>query len=145
MTDYHGAETALVDLWIDETLKAYTPLTDIVGQRIFSDLAPSGSVFPYVIYQVQSPPSVVRGVGLAEVMVDTIYTVKAINQSPSYAALAPAASAIRSAMVTADTQAPTGGLIFTCGYERQVAYTEGRGTEQARHLGGEFRIQAQAT
>lgn len=140
---YQGAEAALVGKWIDTTLKAYTTLTNIVSTRIYEDMAPAGTPFIYVIYNVQDSPRVVRGVGLAEVMVDTIYTVKAIAQCTSYDTLAPTASAIRGALVTAETQAPTGGLIFTCSYERQVAYAEGRGAEQTRHLGGEFRIQAQ--
>lgn len=140
---YAGAEAALVGNWISATLLADATLVGLVSTKVFEDLAPNGTPFPYVVFNVQDAPYVVRGVGLAEVMVDTIFTVKAVAQVSSYDVLAPHASAIRAALVTAETQAPTGGLIFTCSYERQVAYAEGRGAEQVRHLGGEYKIQAQ--
>lgn len=142
---YQGSEEALIHNWINTTLKAYTDLTDIVGQNIFEDLAPDGTPFPYIIHQTQSPPRVVRGTGPVEVMVDGTFTVKAVNQSLSRESLADAVSAVRAALVTSELQTPTGGLVFVCLYERQVSYVEGKGAEQTRHLGGEYRIQARAS
>jgi hypothetical protein len=148
VTDYHGAEEALIDEWVRLKLTNHTAFnvlfTGLTG-RVFNRYAPSGTTYPYIIFQAQTPPDVVRGVGDAEVMVDTIYIVKAVAQADSFAPLANVAAAIRTAMVYPNGDSLTGGSIFTSRYEKQFSMVEPEATKQYRHLGGEFRIQAQAS
>jgi hypothetical protein len=145
---YIGAEEALLDRWVESKLGAYTAFNTIspgLTSRIYNRVAPVKIPFPYIVYQTQSPPTVVRGVGPAEVMVDTMYIVKGVAQGPNYEELADVASGIRTAMVYPNGELTPGGAIFTSRYEMQFSMTEVEGTQQWRHLGGQFRIQAQAS
>lgn len=149
MTDFHGAEEAMVDTWVRSKLEAHAAFDTIspgLTGRIHNRLAPEGTDFPYIVFQAQTPPEVVRGVGFEEVMVDTIYIVKAIAQGTDFLALAPVASAIRTALTSPNGETVTTGIgtVFTSRYERSFSMVENEQTKQFRHLGGEFRIQAQA-
>lgn len=149
MTGFKGAEEAMIDRWVKSRLNAHTAFNVIsagLATRVFNRLAPAAASYPFIVFQAQSPPMVIRGVGPAEVMVDTIYVVKAIAQGNDFDALAPVASAIRDALLSDNGEAITGaiGTIFTCRYERAFSLTEADQDNQFRHLGGEFRIQAQA-
>lgn len=140
-----GAEAELINEWIRATLLAYTPLTDLVADRIHLELAPDATDYPFVIFNAQSPPRVIRGVGLAVVMVDAVYQIKAVGRGDSYTQIAPIAAAIKSGIERSEYQAVPDGYVFTCSYERQVMYGEPKGQVQARHLGGEYRVFAQAS
>ena len=145
---YKGAEIVMISQWIKDRLEAYTDLDTIstgLTSRVFDDVAPSGATYPFIVYQVQSAPEVVRGVGSEEVMVDTVYVVKAIAQGTDSSALAPVAEAIRTALHEPTGEAVFGGNILMCRYERSFSMKEVESTKQFRHLGGEFRIQAQAS
>lgn len=81
---YTGAEQALTDAWVEGRLKAFDTITPGLGDRIFLDVAPEGTPYPFVVYQCQEPPRDVRGVGSFRVMVDTLYVAKAVAQVSSY-------------------------------------------------------------
>lgn len=146
---YNGAEQAMIDVWVEDKLTSHAAFNSLgfgtLTDRVFNAWAPDGTQFPYIIFQAQSPPEVVRGVGDAEVMVSTIYVVKAVAQGSNFNTIAPVAGEIRTALVTPNGEAITGsiGTIFTCFYEKQVSMTQPVATQQFRHLGGEFTIQAQ--
>lgn len=140
-----GAEAELINQWIEATLIAYSPLAALVQQKVYLDKAPDDIDYPFVIFNAQSPPRVIRGVGLATVMVDSVYTIQAVGRSESYTAIAPIAAAIKSGIERAEHVAVPDGFVLTCSYERQVMYSEPKGQVQARHLGGEYRIYAQAS
>lgn len=44
-------ETYVAERWLQETLNAYEPLTDLVDSRIYSGMAPKGRVSPFVLFQ----------------------------------------------------------------------------------------------
>jgi hypothetical protein len=117
-----------------------------LSTRVFNEVAGDDASYPFIVYQCQDPPEVVRGVGSAEVMVDTIYIVKAIAQGTSDVVLAPVASAIRDALVSNNGEEIVGGIgtIFTCHYLRQFRMSTVEQGSQFRHLGGAYRIQARA-
>src|SRR4051794_2687949 len=89
-----------------------------LSNRIYNRLAPTGVAYPYIIFQSQSSPAVVRGVGDAEVMVDTMYIVKGVAQAKTFESLAPVASAIRTALTWPNGDLVLGGSIFTSRYEQ---------------------------
>lgn len=148
---FFGAEGPMIDTWIEEKLMvtssgALEALSTGLSSRVYPDVAPSTAAYPFIVYQQQTPPEVIRGVGSAEVMVDTIYVVKAINQGTSDAALAPVANAIRDALVFNNGEGIVGGIgtIFTSHYVRAFRMSSVEQASQFRHLGGVFRIQARA-
>lgn len=149
MTDYNGSEEAMCDKWVKFRLNGHSAFDAIsagLSGRVYNRIAPATTKYPYIVFQAQTPPRVVRGVGDAEVMVDTLYVVKAIAQGTDFEALAPVATAIRTALVAANGEAiPDGaGSVFTCRFEQSFSMVESEQSQQFRHLGGEFRIQAQA-
>lgn len=138
----------MIDTWVEAKLTGYTAFDGIsagLTGRIYNAYAPPDALYPFIIFQVQSPADIVRGVGTAEVLADTLYVVKAIAQGTDFSALAPVAEGIRSALVESNGVAVTGGHIYVCRYERQFSMTEAENTKQYRHLGGEYRIQARAS
>ena len=138
-----GNETALVDSWISATLLASTDVTDIVSTRVYLDVAPETAAFPFIIYQLQDS-SDVRGVGTFRVMSDTLYVVKGVAAVASFALLGDLAEAIDAALNTITPEAVTGGTIIGSVRENPFRLTEKDGGQEFRHLGGIYRIYAQA-
>lgn len=118
----------------------------LLSERVFEDVGPDDAAYPFITYSPQSPPDVVRGVGSAEVMVDTIYTVKAVAQGSDDKATGPVAAVIHQAMVESNGDAIIGGIgsIFMSRRMSVVRYTEPAQGSQFRHLGGAYQIQARA-
>lgn len=150
MATYTGAEQAMVDVWIESRFSdpAIVALLEAeavgLSTRIFPDFAPPSTIYPFIVYQCQDPPRVIRGVGDSVVMVDTLYVVKAVSQVDSYAPLAPITRVIDSAMTTSTGSAVEDGFVLTSIRERQFALPTYEQGTQFRHFGGEYSIQAQA-
>lgn len=149
MSVYTGAESTLVDAWIRQRLgvTAAASLDAIsagLSTRVFLDFAPEGTPYPFIIFQALTPPSDVRGVGIIRVMVDTLYLVKAVAQGTDYDALRPVVSVIDGALTQQDPVDMAGGILLTSVRDREFRLVEIENGKQFRHLGGEFRIQAQA-
>ena len=147
MGTYLGAEQVLCDLYVEQRLATVAADLDLIAtdlsQRIYEDVAPADASYPFIVWQCQSPPRDVRGVGTFRVMVDTLYVVKAVTQASSYAPLAPIAKVIDSAMTNAEGSVVSDGLVFTSVRDDQFSMREISEGTQFRHLGGEYRIQAQ--
>jgi hypothetical protein len=149
MTDtYLGAEQVLTDLFVIGRLAAFETEFEAIdaglSDRIFQDFAPVDTEMPYIIYQCQDPPRDVRGVGPVRVMVDTLYIVKAVAQVATYAPLAPVAKVIDAAMTVADVTPVDDGYALASIRNGQFSLTEIDSGKKFCHLGGEYRIQAQA-
>lgn len=156
MGTYTGAEQAMVSAWVEAQIKSPTvaaelealvisglPMTGL-SARVFEDFAPEGTPYPFIIFQCQSPPRDVRGVGTTRVMVDTLYVVKTVAQVMSYAPLAPVAKVLDNAITTSVGGPVADGLVFTAVREEQFALNEIDSGKQYRHFGGVYRIHAQA-
>lgn len=147
MPGYEGAEQELCNLWVRQQIASVAADLDAIAtglsSRVFLDYAPKGTTWPVVIFQCQDEPRDVRGVGLATVMVDTLYLVKAVAQLEEYGPLAPIAKVLHTAMTTATGSQVDGGTVLTSVRERQFAMPEVSEGVQVRHLGGLYRIQAQ--
>ena len=147
-TIYAGAEQAMVSLWVAGQLAAQATDLDAISAglsgRIFEDFAPEGTPYPFIIFQCQSPPRDIRGVGVSRVMVDTLYIVKAVAQVSSYAPLAPVAKVIDAAVTSAQGSPVADGNVFSSVRDSQFAMVEIDSGKQYRHFGGQYKIQAQA-
>lgn len=148
MGQYQGAETELGNQWIQQRLALYaTQLNAIssgLSSRIYPDIAPPGVPYPFIVYQVQSPPRDIRGVGATRVMVDTLYVVKAVAEVASYGPLAPIASVIDTAMTSESGSAVGDGTVFSSVRENGLSLAEPpKDGTQIRNLGGVYRLHMQ--
>lgn len=148
MTDtYVGAEQAMTDKWVDDRLKAWTAFNTIsagLTTRIYSHYAPADATYPFIIWQVAIPARDVLGVGPFRVMVDTLYIVKAVAQVDTYAPLAPVATQIDLAMTSPSVSAVVDGFVLMSVRDEQFSLVEVEAGKQYRHLGGQYKILAQA-
>ena len=146
---YLGSEQQLVNLWLEARFAANAAALNAINaglsSRIFPDFAPFNAAYPFIVYQAQSPPRDVRGVGAIRLLVDTLYVVKAVAQVDTYAPLAPVATLIDSIMIMAAPQAVSDGTVLCSTREDQFSLVEVNEGKQFRHLGGSYRILAQAT
>jgi hypothetical protein len=147
MAEYVGAEQVMTDLYVVNRLAAQAAALDGISaglsERIFEEVAPDDALYPFIVWQCQSPPRDVRGVGSFRVMVDTLYIVKAVAQGTSYAPLVPVARVIDGAMTNTTGTAVGDGHVFTSTRNDQYSLREPAEGTEFRHLGGEYRIQAQ--
>lgn len=145
---YLGAESVLCDDWIVQQLA--TVATDLnalyagLASRIYVDVAPDDVAWPVIVFQCQTPPRDIRGVGVSRVMVDTLYVVKAIAQSDTYAPLRDVARVIDAAMTQAAPSAINDGLVLSSIRQNEFRLATQEKGSQYRHLGGEFQMYAQA-
>lgn len=149
MGSYQGAEQVITDLYVQARLATVDTIVDLeaidigLSTRVYEDVAPNDARLPYIVWQCQSPPRDVRGVGTFRVMVDTLYIVKGVSQGTSYAPLAPVAAAIDRAMTNSTGSAVEDGMVLTSVRNDQFSLREVAEGTEFRHLGGEYRIQAQ--
>ena len=147
MGEYVGAEQVLTDVYVQQRLLSSAVELEAISPglstRIYEEVAPSDARYPFIVWQCQSPPRDVRGVGTFRVMVDTLYIVKAVSQSVSYAPLAPVASVIDRAMTNPEGSNVGDSIVLTSVRNDQFSMRESAEGTEIRHLGGEYRIQAQ--
>jgi hypothetical protein len=140
-----GAEQDVVDAWVKATLVAHGGLNTAypgLTTRIFDRFAPTGTAYPYIVFQDQSPVRDIIGVGPARVLVETLYVVKAIAQCVTYAPLREPAHEIDLAMTVPNGSALPDGALITSIRQEGFSLVEVENEVQYRHLGGVYRIQA---
>lgn len=143
-----GAETVVIEEWIEATLLASTAVTNIVGNRIYLDLAPSDAEadvpYPFIVYKNLSATDL-RVVGPYRVFTDTLYAVHGTYEGNSYTPLAPLASAIDAALTTitpAVVNSPS-GIMLSGVRTRPFRMPEIIDGAQLCHLGGVYQFIAQ--
>lgn len=134
-------ETLRVDQWLYERLSGDTTLSNLVGGRIYSYLAPQDAVLPFVLFSHQAGHDV-RGVGPARIMTSLVYQVKAVGQGHSFGPLKAIADRLDTLLQGASGSV-VDGTVLMCVREQPVEYVETDDGVQYRHLGGLWRIIAQ--
>lgn len=152
---YVGNETGMLAIWIEHRLQNASAALDALGwtikgvplsQRVYPDVAPANIAYPYIVYQPQVLPEVIRGVGSEEVMTDTIYVVKAVAQGSDDTVVGPVSAVIHNALVESYGEEVSGGIgdVYMSRRVQVVRYTETAQGSQFRHLGGAYQIQSRA-
>lgn len=141
---YIGAEVSIIDAWVVAQLSSTVGVTNLVGSRIYNQYAPTNADYPFIIFQQQTLRDV-RGVGGVRIMVDSLYVVKGISQGNDFAQLGVLATAIDTALNIPPGGSVTGGYVMASVREEPFALTEVEDGKQFRHMGGIYRIHAQAT
>lgn len=139
-------ETLAIDEWLYASLTGDSTLAGIVGNRVYSEMAPDTATFPFVLFAHLSSVDVPTH-NQYRIMVDAVYVVRGIVQDMSYNAESKAmAEAIdrilhRSSGGSADSG---GALIFTSQRTQPFRVAEQQSGKSYRHLGGQYRIYAQS-
>jgi Protein of unknown function (DUF3168) len=138
-----GTEQNLIDIWLQATLDADVTLTGLLNGGVHDHLAPPTAEYPFIVYQNQTTVDV-GGTGAGVWMVDTLYLVKSIARVDDFEALRPLNARIH-ALLEGVTTAVSGGFITGCRRVSQFRMVESIEGKQVRHLGGLYRVFAQAS
>lgn len=113
--------------------------------RVWSDVAPQGVPFPYIITQIMSAVDVIA-TGPIRVMVGTQYLIKGMAQGQTYSATLRQIANRVDALIHAQTadSVQGGGRIVSCVRQRPFRLTEATNGVQYRQLGGIYDINVQA-
>jgi len=129
--------------WIRATLKADGVLLGLVGDRVYSDLAPEGAASPWIIISVMAAPDLNTLCG-HRVLATVICQVKAIAAGRGMAG--PQAVADRmDHLLTRANGATAEAAVLSCIREQAIHYSESDGGTLYRHLGGQYRLLVQET
>lgn len=134
-------EIVLVDKWLAGLLGNDVALAEMVNARIFSYLAPAGTIFPFVLYAYQGSSDVIA-VGGYRILNSGVYQVKGVVKGDSMVAAEAIANRI-DMLLTRATGTVVGGIVLACVRERPIAYPEISDGLRYNHLGGLYRIQVQ--
>ena len=137
-------ELARVEEWLIDILAGDVTLTGLVSTRIYNQLAPLGVTLPFVVFNWQASRDVF-GLGTLRIMMNGLYTVKVVDNAASGMASAVAiADQIDTLLHAADGSVAAAAILAVMRVE-QINYVETVAGEHFRHLGGVYRIVAQAT
>ena len=134
-----GLELVTVETWL------YTRLANNavgVSDRVYADVAPRGSTFPLVIYQLQTPKDVMTLSGV-RIMTRGTWIVKAVMPTQSFGDLSEIAELIDSRLHRQRYTIAGEGIVLACVREAPFKMTEVTDGLPIRYLGGMYRIQAQ--
>lgn len=137
MTDVLTAEKWLYSkLSVDGTVKG------LIGSRIYHDLAPAQTIFPYLIYSlVFAEPR--RVVGASVIWFDEVWQVKAVDQGMRFTGIGPVIDRVRS-LLDRTSGTISGGTVVACYEIGKFELTEVDPSGRPyKHLGLEYRIYTQ--
>jgi hypothetical protein len=137
-----GFETvSIIDTWLYSVLSGDTFITSRIGGvgGIISTLAKAGVKAPYVVFFLSSSRDI-NVVGGIRSQVDSVYTVKAVSEGPSWAHVKPLAERMDALLHGQDVTTSNGSL--SCRRESIIQYAEVDQATQFRHLGATYRIRA---
>lgn len=136
-------ETQIAEEWLYSVLKNDGTLNGVSllnGQRIYNEVAPQNAAFPYVVFGLRSATDLDKNNG--RLLTDTLYSVKVVGQSSSFAQLSAIFSRIDELLHLAQGTV-TSGRVIASSREEVFKYVEnGDGGVLYHHLGGYFRILA---
>jgi len=144
-------ETTRVDAWLYELLHDDTDLLAALAtqtrpglESVVADVAPTGTVFPVVVYQHQGSVDVRTATGSGRIMVTGLWIVKVVGETANYGELVAAADRL-DALLEESNGGPAGsdGAVFTSVRESPFRFAEDDGGVSYRYLGGTYRIWAQ--
>jgi hypothetical protein len=135
------SETARARAWIYTRLANDPTMQGLVGQRVYHGVAPAGTQFPYVVFQLLSPGNDLLVVGGARVWAEPLYLVKAVVKGTSTGQIEPVADRI-DALLHAQSGTVTNGVIWAATRERPHEQPELTDGVMYQNLGGEYRLLA---
>lgn len=145
-----SGELNAIDVWLHQILSNDAQLTAMLGKHpdsgecIYDALAPAGTPYPYVVFQLQSPGVDTIAVGTIRIAANPLYVVRGVSASSFVEAGAIAARVDELLHGTRGQSA--GGVVLTCYREQPLKLppevTAGKVTHY--HQGGAYRIRARS-
>lgn len=136
-----GIETAeIIEPWLYATLSSDPELAELVGDQIVGALTPDEISGRYVTFALSSARDI-AGIGTARIMVDALYTVKAVAPTTSLDDVRPVAARI-DALLHGKSATLPGGHVLSVTRRNIISYPEVSQGVAFLHLGGLFHLQA---
>lgn len=113
--------------------------------RVYADIAPQGTPFPYILATNTDPGQDVMATGAIRVMTNAIWVVRGVAQGQQYSATLKAIADRIDALLHRKTGAISGGGTLIASYREQpFRMPEMTNGINYRHLGGQYRTLVQA-
>lgn len=127
---------------IFEALDGDVPLEDLVEDRIFHQVAPQGSGYPFVVFAKQSgvPEHTFRGPAVRS----DLWMVKAVDRGPSATVAEEVDSALETVLADAELSVAGAELLYLR-RETDLDYAEVLDGETFHHCGGVYRVMVDPT
>lgn len=138
-----GDEVGLAYEAVEAMLTASPEVTGYVGDKVFADLAPAETPYPFVVYSLSTNDDLYV-IGGVRVWTNVEILAKVYVRGESYEPLRPMARALDAAFSSA-TVTTTGGNVMSARRIRQHAAVEEHESGQLRSMGGIYRFFAQGT
>lgn len=135
-------ELAICEQWLTSKLTGDSTIGGIVGTRVYGEVAPEKTAFPYVLFTQQSTSDVMTN-GAQRIMNNAVFAVRGVAPKENYATLRTLADRIDAVLHKASGQVAT-GTVVACVRERPFSLDETEKGVQYRHFGGVYRIYSQA-
>lgn len=135
------SETARIRAWIYLTITGDPALAGLIGTKCYHGVAPAGTAFPYVVFQMLSPGNDLIALGAARIWANPLYLIKAVTKGSSTGPIEPIDNRI-DALLHAKSGTVTNGVIWECVRERPHEQPELTDGVMYMNLGGEYRIKA---
>lgn len=142
-----GHELDLVAGWLYATLSGDATITGLVGTDVHEDIAPDDAGDPHIVFTCLAPNDVRTGAGAYQIMTTGLWLVRAAVEGESYRGDIATLAARIDVLLDRKAATVTGGAVLSCVRERphRMAERDEQTGKQWRHLGGEYRIEAQTT
>lgn len=122
------------DRWLFKSLTENSDLQALIGSRVFVDVAPEGTEYPFVVFQfVHSAP--VDNNSVERIMNDELWLVRSVGMGNSYTGLEPIANLIENILHKA-----TGDGVIGAVQEEEFRYSEFENGVHYKHIGHYYRI-----
>lgn len=138
-----GQETLDVHKWLYSTMAGDSALVAAAPGGFHSGIAPPRPTYPFVRFGIQAPMRVIRGVGVVEFMMTSLWLIRGVDNNASYVNLTAVSKRIQALFAGVINVALPDGMILSCVREEAFQLEQVEGGREYRHLGGMYRIEFQ--
>jgi hypothetical protein len=134
-------ELAIVQSYLDTTLKQDATLKTLAPGGVWRDIAPAGTKTPYVVFTMVAGSDALTG-NVARIMTQVYMQVKGVGPTSNYVALISVADRIDTLLKrTGPVTVGSLGGVVACWREQLIAYGEVNESVMWSHLGGLYHLQ----
>ena len=138
------AETARARSFVWQLLSADATLLPLIGPRIFREVAPGDSAYPFVVIRLLSPGNDLLVVGGRRIWAHPLFLIEAITKGTSSAPLEPIANRIDQLLHLASGTV-SNGFVHSIERERPADRVIDESGQRFSALGGEYRVRVSQT